>query len=258
MNRMNKIELDLDDLELLERISAYNNSGGNIYIDGEVIYKIFIDNGFFIDEKKRNIEYLYESNWANPKILGLIYNRGVFVGYVEELIKGAKTFKEGIADESLKIDDKCRKIYDVYDKLRLLHERDIFVGDIHLENFIYNEQGGYIIDLDEIRFKDVDCYKFMEYYTVRNSNVSVCKTMVDKTIDNIKATICALSLLYNYNFEAIAKKSGTDMVEFYLDAFTDDDSLKDGVHTIFNDNCSDILYFDEILEDKVKIKRKGV
>lgn len=255
---MEKIAVDLESLESLERISVYNNSGGYIYISDNCIYKIFLDNYFFIDEKKRNVQFLYESRWDSPKILNLLYSKGKLVGYGEELIKDAKTFKEGIGDDTLDINQKYKNIRDIFKKIRKFHNKDIYIGDIHLENFIYNADGGYIIDLDEIRFKDIDDYKFMEYYSIQKNSYSPCSIIANKNTDNIKATICALSLLYNYNFERVAKEHGTDMVEFYLSAYTNDQEFQNNIHKIFNNNSdsSSILYFDEILQEDKKCKRK--
>lgn len=86
-----------------------------------------------------------------------------------EYIKNAKTFREASGahiDEDLKLKAIC----DVYEAFKYLHSRNIYLGDVHSDNFLISSDGsGYIIDLDYMRFLG-DKYKFQQCYLIRPNN----------------------------------------------------------------------------------------
>ena len=75
--------------------------------------------------------------------------------------------------------------------IRVLHSKGIIIGDVHSRNMLYDENGGYLIDLDEIRLKEEENYLFTEYYYVHfHMKDNYLKS--SKNTDNIKASICSL------------------------------------------------------------------
>ena len=84
-----------------------------------------------------------------------------------------------VLDEVLAVGDaafqeKCNAILDIYKAIHYLHQHNICLGDIHLDNFLISKNGqGYVIDLDymvfpgnEWKFQQMYCIKLMIiYYT---------------------------------------------------------------------------------------------
>lgn len=199
------INLELTDkiIESLEKINLNNshlNTNSIIYINNDYIYKIVKDKYFFNEEFERNINYLINNDIINtPKVIDKIYINHTFYGYVMEYIKNSITFKDSI---NLNIDNKLKikAIIDIHKALKDLHNRNITLGDIHLDNFLINSDGGYIIDLDYMRFKG-DEFKFTTSYDIKPYNFQNKITKSSIYSDIVKTALSSLSLLLKINIE---------------------------------------------------------
>lgn len=250
----------LDRIKNLKKINDDSNNGGNLYTDYQLLYKLFDDNPCFLDEKERNVHYLYKKRLFHPYVLDILYHgfgkKKRFLGYVQEFIPNAKTFRDGISDQEISYEEKEKIIGDVFDKLRILHAEDKYLGDVHLENFIYNEDGGYIIDLDEIRFQGVDDFNFEDCYLIKPDHNSPAIRIADRYTDNVKTMIASLSFLYGFDLEAIVKNGTLVDVKQYLECMIEDKEFQGKVFQILD--CRDeVTYFDEILGNTVSKKERS-
>ena len=197
----NRKQIDGIDNMSLFQIPKDVRSTDKIYIQDGILYKIFGDNSF-IREKKRNIDYLIHNKVPNSPEIYIKINKGNEIcGYAMEYIPNAMTFRQAIGN-NLPLNTKIKAIEDVYEALKHLHTNSIYLGDIHSDNMLITETGGYLIDLEEIRFPG-DEWKYKQYYLVKpNSNSKRINIPSDYT-DNIKLMICSLSLLLDRDLELL-------------------------------------------------------
>ena len=176
------------------------HNSDQLYIQDGRIYKIF-NSTDYIDEKKRNIEFLIKHPIVHtPVIYDKILIDSQFAGYVMDYIPNAHTFREAL-HQNLTDEQKIAAILDVYETLGVLHSENIFLGDIHSDNFMIDGDGhGYVIDLEEIRFSG-DEFKFKQCYLVKPNHVSNKINVPSKYTDNVKLMISSLSLLLNQDLE---------------------------------------------------------
>ncbi len=230
-------------------INDGTNSSTNLYLIDDQLYKFFYDNSFII-EKERNIDYLIRHTPIVPKPLRFAYSQDEIIGYTQEFIPRAKTFKEGIEDQNYDI--KYKAVLDVFKSIKKIHECGFIIGDVHSRNFIYNESGGYLIDLDEMRIPKIDDWKFRDYYLVRRHNNSPEIRVESQYTDNVKATIASLSLLLGFDLEETARDESLDTLKIYIDWLINDDDTKAQIFELF-DNPKQPFYLDDILEGNNKV-----
>ena len=174
-----------------------------------------------------------------------------------EFISGCRTFKDAIGDEKISHDTRVKAINGVYSKLKQLHKCDIFVGDMHSRNVIFNNDDGFIIDLDEVRFKGEDDFKFEELYQLKFDENSPQIKVASAYTDNIKAMVSCLSLLYGVDFEELVhdKVLRIDELRDTIDVVISDGDFKGEVFKII-DSHDEVIYFDEILA-KQNVNKKS-
>lgn len=234
-------------------------NGGSVFLENGILYKFFEDNRCFIEEKERNVLFFKENPMFSPKIGITFYNGTDFLGYSMEYIPGCKTFKDAIGDGEITHDIRVKAINGVYSKLKLLHKCDILVGDMHSRNVIFNNNDGYIVDLDEVRFKGEDDFKFEEFYQLKFSEDSPQIKVASAYTDNIKAMISCLSLLYGVDFEDLIhdKVLRIDELRDAIDVVISDGEFKGDVFRLL-DSRDEVIYFDEILAKQNIAKKNEV
>lgn len=179
-----------------------HNNGGSLYLIDSFLYKYYDKVNYFIEEKERNIDFLMQNPIPNtPKILEKLVKNGAFCGYVMEYIENSKTLRAGMEDE-IPEELKISIIADIYQALKAIHELGACLGDIHMDNFLYQGNKGFVINLDEIRFPG-DEFKFRECYLIREYKDSIVSKKATRVTDNIKLAICCLSFLYQIDLEKI-------------------------------------------------------
>lgn len=245
------MELKSDDLRKFKKYlvggDTFNN-GGIIYkYSDDILYKIVYEY-VFCDEIERNVDLQIREHILNtPFIYDKIYIDGYFSGYSMEYLRDCFTFRRAVY---LSVDfDSCVKvIHDVYDVIRYLHDRDILIGDINMDNFLISNKGdGYVIDLDYMVFSG-DEYKFDDLYYVKLNNDSDKICIDDKRTDNIKAMICGLSIIFGIDLEK----------RFIINSIIDMENVYNEYVKNLNIEClnryfrcimngEDIDYFDEFL-----------
>ncbi|HIS38062.1 MAG TPA: hypothetical protein IAB45_00930 [Candidatus Onthousia faecavium] len=202
----NKIDT-LPSLGLASNTNHHNN-GGNLYkANEEILYKVFKDFYAFQDEVERNIDFQIDNPIPNtPRIYDKLFIDGKFSGYSMEYIHNSITFREAI-NKGIDQQTKLQAIEDVYTALKFLHQNNIFLGDIHSDNFLINADGhGYIIDLDYMRFP-LDEYKFQQCYVIKPNDNAYKENIASKYTDNAKLMISSLSPLLDKDLENFISKN---------------------------------------------------
>ncbi len=240
----------------LKKIDGCRSSNVGLYLNAseDVLYKIYTNSDTFdLDIVERNIKFLKEHNLFRPRVIDILYDEnGFFIGYSQEYIRDAKTFVDGISDENLTMERKFEIIYNVFRSIRKIHSYCGWIGDVHSRNLLYTDEGGFLIDLDDLRFDRDDNMPLSELYYVYEDYDSSYLESSPRT-DNIKATLSALSVLYGFEFEDIIYDKSLHEIMTYLSYFTDDDELLEDFKKIFFDK-DNILYFDDVLRKRFSNK----
>lgn len=230
-------------------------TNSSLDVADDSLYKFFTDYNCN-DERKRNIQFFRDNPMFSPKINFGFNSGSTLLGYSMEFIPGCITFKDAIVEEDISHDDKLKAINGIFSKLKLLHKCDIIVGDMHSQNIMFNSQDGYIVDLDEVRFLGDDPGKFDSAYHLVLDDGTVIEEENFYT-DNVKTTICALSLLYGVDFEDIMHhgKIRIPDLKMAIDTVISDGDFKGEIFSLL-DNTDKVVYFDDILA-KQNINKKS-
>lgn len=172
-----------------------------LFIKKGKLYKIFTDFYSFEDEKERNITFLLKNRISNtPNIIKKLRYHGRFIGYIMEFIPNTVTFRQAI-NSDIDYEKRTKAVKDVYAALKELHNNNLFLGDVHSDNFLISKDGdGYIIDLEEMRGEG-DEFKFKTLYLVKPNKDSYRINICSQYTDNVKLMISSLSLLYDIDLE---------------------------------------------------------
>lgn len=219
----------------------HHNNKSIIYIAENYLYKIVDSSNYYPKEFERNIDFLIKNEIPNtPKILDKIYYNDIFYGYIMEYIKDGITFKEAIL-KTLTIEERIKAIIDIHKTLKVLHSHNIILGDIHLDDLIINKNGGYITNLDYIRYPE-DKEKFITCYNIKENEVPSVYT------DIVKTMIASLSLLIDMSLEdLIHSKNNCISLEYIYNMIipaTRNKKLKDYFKKIMD---GESIYFDDFL-----------
>lgn len=250
---MNITESELKNLPLLNLSTGTHNNGGSIYkANDNIIYKVFRDASSFQGEVERNTTFQMENPIPNtPKIYDKILMDDRFVGYSMEYIQDSMTFRSAIG-KGLDLQIKLNAIQDVYGALKFLHKNNIFLGDIHSDNFLVSlGANGYIIDLDYMRFPG-DEYKFQQCYLIKPSNNSYKINVASKYTDNVKVMISCLSLLLDIDLETFISPQTHDIniEELYNKVIIPLNNASLNDYFIRLQNQEDVEYFSDSLSFK--------
>ena len=233
----------------MEKVTNKRTNGGSVYRSGESLYKFYDDNNAWIDEKKRNVLYFKNNRLIHPYMEVTFFEGDHFLGFSQEYIENLGTFKDGVSDNRLSGDAKNAIVMSVFQKLKTLHSNGILVGDLHADNIIYNDTEGFIVDLDEVRFKGQDDFKFEEMYQIKPDDGTPHIKVASEYTDNVKATVAALSFLYGFDLEdlIIDKVLKVSMVKEWVSTMISDTDFRQDIYRVL-DSRDKVIYFDEVLE----------
>ncbi|MEG2251136.1 MAG: hypothetical protein RSD09_06155, partial [Bacilli bacterium] len=250
VKRMNDINLKSSDIIKLERLKIEGfNKGGNLYIlDEETLLKVFYNKMYYNQVREKSTDLLLSlepiENTSYPQ--KKLYIDGIYNGYSMPYFKNTNTFKSEIYTMDSTLEQKKKIITDISNALQELHKREIIHGDIHLDNFIKDDNNGYLVDLDDVRIKG-DNFNNIKLYNIKISEFSRMIYTDSKSIDNIKAVINFISLIYNFDFEMIARKS---FLESIIDILTEaeiDKVVLDYLKYTLLSVKNEIVYFDKAI-----------
>ena len=245
------MDISIGDLEKIKKLRFDDdtfNSGGHIYqYNDDILYKI-VGEYFFCDEVERNVDFQIKNPVCHtPRIIDKLYINHDFVGYSMENIKNSFTFKKAL---SMGIDsDVCMNvIQDIYKAIKSLHDKNILLGDIHMDNFMIDYQGnGYVIDLDYILYPG-DEFKFQDLYCIKLNHDSNRININSKKTDNLKAMICCLSLMLGIDLESkCIDHYEIDMENVYDRYIKSLGSVELDDYFSLIMNGDDVIYFDDFL-----------
>ena len=249
----------LNALPTLSFENSTHNNGGKIYFqDQNTILKIF-DMVYFEDETERNIDFQIQNNIPNtPRVYDKVYVDREFKGYSMEYKKQTMTFRDA-GNSNISYENKLKAIMDVYQGLKFLHENDIYLGDIHSDNFLIDKNGhGYLIDLEEMRFPG-DEFKFNQCYLIRPNSNSPKINIADAYTDNVKTLISSLTLLTGIDLEKMISKKSHDinLEEIRNDIILPlgDDNLTEYFDLLVTKNN---YYFDDFIKENYLPKEKAL
>lgn len=222
-------------------------TNSSLDVKDDSLYKFFTDYNCN-EERKRNIHFFRENPMFSPKINYTFNSGSTLLGYCMEFIPGCITFKDAVGDESFTHEDKIKAINGVFSKLKMLHKCDILVGDMHAQNIMFNGQDGYIVDLDEVRFMEKDTHKFDAAYRLQIDEDSAVMEEENFYTDNVKTTVCALSLLYGVDFEDIMHHGVLKISDLKaaIDIVIGDSDFKGDIFNLL-DSHENVIYFDDVL-----------
>ena len=229
-----------------------------MYINKGKLHKYFSDFSAFEKEKERNIDFLMFNNVPHtPIIRKKLYNRKrEFIGYVMDYIPNSMTFRQAIAKD-IDFSKKESAIKDVYNTLKILHKYNLFLGDIHSDNFLIDEDGnGYIIDLEEMRGVG-DEFKFKSLYLVKPNTDSFMINISSSYTDNVKLMISSISLLYDIDLEQYIqpKTHYMDLEKLYNDVISQLNDAKLDEYFIKLINKEEVGYFDDFYFNQFTLKK---
>lgn len=244
---MKEIYITQEELDMLYPMCATGfNNGGTLYYKSETeLYKIFNAKDF-ITEKERNVDFLIDKDIEHTMLpRKKIILDGAFSGYSLKNFPNSKTFRE---ETKLDYIDRLKIVRDIYSALREIHKLDLFLGDVHRDNFLYNENSidGVIIDFEEIRFKG-DELKFRSYYKIRKSENTPYILKENQNIDNIKTIAACLSFIYGVNLEQFLVVNSVDVLIRILNML-DIPCIKELKECLTNYK-GNIKYFDQIMDN---------
>ena len=171
-----------NDLEAFsKKFSLYDNMFSNNNID------IKSD---FLENKRKKIDYLLQTKILDNeiKIYDEVFDNNNFIGYTME----KSNFKR--LDPFDKKKNKIAYLKIIREKIRLLNDKDIFIGDFNDKNFLISP------DKTEVKLCDLDNFKINNYDFDTKSVETITfnkKCNNEKFIDSYCFNIFTLSLLLN-------------------------------------------------------------
>lgn len=193
---MKEIELTKEYLNKLKKRYGHYLSKADIYFDNDKVYKIFNTPEDF-KEIKEKIEYFHTlniPNITNPnEIIRLNNNQ---IGYSMDYFKG-QNFKYL---KIMNLELKLKYLNLAKQTLKLIHQNNILVGDLHCNNIMFLN--------DEIKFCDIDSYRINNEDTLLNYRGTQYLAKfgnIDKRCDIFQFNILTLAILISTTENDIRK-----------------------------------------------------
>lgn len=257
--------MTIDSCELCNNYIKFNTSGssGNLYKDKnrDIVLKIF-RNKYMLNNRKVIIEKLlsitYVENSGYP--VDLLYLDGNFCGYVSKYFADSFMF-DSKEIEMFSFREKIKAIFDVDSQLKVLHDNDIIFHDMNSSNLLIDNNGGHIIDFEDVRYKGL-CGRFLSKYLLEYDGREI---FFSKKEDQLKLLVSIFSLLFDYDLEEYFLGFDPD-ISILADIVSNDKIIYEFVISCLlelnNKNSDTLPYFSEILgdldEDRVNYDKRLV
>ena len=245
----------------LNKLKCRANSESDLYVDEDILYKIFKElTPRELRKKERKIELLSGGDKIENVILPerKIVDGNLISGYSMDYVKDSLILFE-FAKRSKNINDFLKVIYQVSLTLRKIHNdsRNIVVGDLSFSNIIFDEKfNHYFVDFDGSMIDNIPSERIsflLNDYTVLRG---MYRFSVDKNSDVFSLMLCTLHTIFGieidnvsmYDFDFAAEKNETlrNMREYVIE-------MKKK-----NNYIPSVPYMDEIIKlpskKRVKIK----
>lgn len=201
---MGDIYLSSKDLRSCKPMSfnGYNN-GGMIYrYDDGLLMKVYgINSSYLIDTLEYNVDTLLNIGHIENVIMPLckVYIDGEFKGICMDEVKDATNLYTIIENPKISLNARISYAKQLRYALHNLHQNNVVIGDMHLDNIIVNDQSAYFVDMDSARCKEDILLPSLYYLKQTVSDPYI--RIENKDTDNFKLAVIALSMIYQVNFE---------------------------------------------------------
>ena len=168
----------------LDKSKVYSGGEGVCYrtYNGFLCKLYFKKHLSYVNLKK--LQAMVDMGCSTPYIswpLDILYYRNQFVGYLMHELTGARSVDELRDDgfSEFRILDRFRIVRNFLASVAYLHERDILVGDMKLDNILVQKSGEvHIIDAGSFQVGDYACTVCHKEYTERNYTSDELKTVL--------------------------------------------------------------------------------
>lgn len=190
------------------------NTESNLYISGDNLYKIFLNNFILLPTKEKLINHLLINplrckNIISPK--ARLYKDNIFCGFVMRYVRNSKSISKYTEDDSIDIDKRINYIYSLDSALNHLHKKNIVYGDIHQGNIILTDKDAFLVDIDSIKINEISD-ELRPLFHLKDFNRDIAIKNETKNTDIIKMNLMYLSLLYHCDFETLYLKTGLKFI----------------------------------------------
>ena len=175
------------------------------------------------DDEKIILDYLFEKPHINNsgQPIDKLFVDGVISGVVMYYFDKSVSFRDAY---SFPLDLKIRACLDIDNQLKTLHKYGVCFNDVHIDNFLIDEESGHLVDFESATFLDEDS-SLVRYYLRYDEEKGFD---VSKNGDNYKALISYFSLIYGIDIEELFEKDGILYISL-LDNFLKDTSISNMV-----------------------------
>ncbi len=196
--------------------------------------KIILDDTFYGNKKEDNIRYIPEETFINKekklelisemdcfkdevKILDLVYNKeGKFVGYTMGIEK------MNTVEDVYSRKQKIKVLELLKEKIELLNENNVYIGDISSRNMLYDGNTLKLCDLDNYRIGEYD----IDLKTLLTKDYE--KMRKDpKNLDNYMFNLYHYGLVYRYHSSVVLRTLRQNGLPFRLRTQENEKLLKD-------------------------------
>ena len=168
----------------LDKSQVYSGGEGVCYrtYNGFLCKLYFKKHLSYVNLKK--LQAMVDMGCSTPYIswpLDILYYRNQFVGYLMHELTGARSVDELRDDgfSEFRILDRFRIVRNFLASVAYLHERDILVGDMKLDNILVQKSGEvHIIDAGSFQVGDYACTVCHKEYTERSYTSDELKTVL--------------------------------------------------------------------------------
>lgn len=194
---MNEIYLESKDFNFVQKFSGYES---NIFsYNNNSLIKIFkTNNNSVLNNKLQKLKILYTLQTDDVLPIDLIYIDGIFKGYRSNYRRNFYP----INGFEQKKKEKYIILKKILEKINYYHSLNIYFGDLHEKNILYNKSTRQVIlcDLDNFIIDDLDFDIKNNYQKKYLKNNNTIKYM-DEFIFNLLTISYIQNISYSYVFD---------------------------------------------------------
>lgn len=202
----------------LEKFHSY----GGLKVKEKLLLKWY----YLSADDKKILDYLFEKPYINNsgQPIDKLFVDDEISGVVMHYFDKSVSFRDAY---SFPLDLKIRACLDIDNQLKTLHKYGVCFNDVHIDNFLIDEESGHLVDFESVTFLDED-YSLVRYYLRYDEEKGFD---VSKNGDNYKALISYFSLIYGIDIEELFGKDRILYISL-LDNFFKNTSISNMVSVV--------------------------
>lgn len=213
-NNMERIDLDIIDLETLSKMKCKDNIESDLYRDEELVYKIFKDfkdlEKSVLDKKERKIELLHDGIPLPRSVMpkDKLTEKDIFGGYRMKYIAYSQTLYS-LFKETNDINLFFQILLIVSQTVEEIHldPRNIIVGDLHFGNILVDKNfNPYFIDLDSCGIDGISNETTPGTLNTYRYNREIKDFNATKNSDRLCLVLCTLGLLFKHHIDFVSMR----------------------------------------------------